>query len=142
MPQAAGPDYDFGSSPILKDLPNGKTVLVAGQKSGNVWAHDPDHKGAVVWKTALVGNTSEFGGKIVWGGRPTIGMPTSAWAPGGIAAVQLRDGERQWFTALAPAPALAAHTGQDGPLTAVPGVVFSGGWDGVLRALYPPARGA
>ena len=30
---------------------------------------------------------------------------------------------------------MATHPGQDGPLTAIPGVVFSGGWDGVLRAL-------
>ena len=34
-----------------------------------------------------------------------------------------------------PAPEMAEHTGQDGPLSAIPGVVFSGGWDGVLRAL-------
>ena len=30
---------------------------------------------------------------------------------------------------------MAQHSGEDGPLTAIPGVVFSGGWDGVLRAL-------
>ena len=30
---------------------------------------------------------------------------------------------------------MTRHAGQDGPLTAIPGVVFSGGWDGVLRAL-------
>jgi polyvinyl alcohol dehydrogenase (cytochrome) len=27
------------------------------------------------------------------------------------------------------------HVGQDGPLTTVPGLVFSGAWDGLLRAL-------
>ena len=30
---------------------------------------------------------------------------------------------------------MARHPGEDGPITAIPGVVFSGGWDGVLRAL-------
>jgi polyvinyl alcohol dehydrogenase (cytochrome) len=30
---------------------------------------------------------------------------------------------------------MAAHPGEEGPLSAIPGVVFSGGWDGVLRAL-------
>jgi len=25
-----GPDYDFGASPILRTLPNGRRVLVAG----------------------------------------------------------------------------------------------------------------
>jgi polyvinyl alcohol dehydrogenase (cytochrome) len=134
-PRNLGPDHDFGASPILKTLPGGRTILVAGQKSGNVWAHDPDRQGAVVWKTALVGNTTEFGGKIVWGGAADDQSAYFGLGPGGIAAVALRDGERKWFTALEPAPALAQHPGQEGPLTAIPGVVFSGGWDGVLRAL-------
>ena len=30
---------------------------------------------------------------------------------------------------------MASHPGHDGPLAAIPGAVFSGGWDGVLRAL-------
>ena len=36
---------------------------------------------------------------------------------------------------LTPAPEFAKHPGHDGALTAIPGVIFSGGWDGVLRAL-------
>ncbi|HLH41674.1 MAG TPA: PQQ-binding-like beta-propeller repeat protein [Bryobacteraceae bacterium] len=134
-PKALGPDHDFGSSPILKTLGGGRTILIAGQKSGNVWAHDPDRKGAVIWRTALVNNTAEFGGKIVWGGAADDQNAYFGLGPGGIAAVQLRDGERKWFTALAPAPAVASHPGQDGALSAIPGVVFSGGFDGVLRAL-------
>ncbi len=134
-PKEVGPDHDFGSPPILKTLPNGRTLLVAGQKSGNVWAHDPDQKGAVVWKTALVNNTTEFGGKIIWGGAADDQNAYFGLGTGGIAAVQLRDGERKWFTALQPVPALASHGGEDGPLTGIPGVVFSGAWDGVLRAL-------
>lgn len=134
-PKNLGPDHDFGASPILKTLPNGHTLLIAGQKSGNVWAHDPDQKGAVVWRTALVNNTKEFGGKIVWGGAADDDNAYFGLGPGGIAAVQLRDGERKWFAALEPAPAVSQHAGHEGALTAIPGVVFSGGWDGVLRAL-------
>lgn len=134
-PAELGPDHDFGSPPILKTLPNGRDLLIAGQKSGIVWAHDPDKKGEVVWKTPLVANTTEFGGKIIWGGAADDQNAYFGLGTGGVAAVQLRDGERQWFTAMPPAPAVASHTGQDGPLTAIPGVVFSGGWDGVLRAL-------
>jgi len=134
-PPELGPDHDFGASPILKTLADGRSLIIAGQKSGNVWAHDPDKKGAVVWKTALVANTTEFGGKIIWGGAADGQNAYFGLGAGGIAAVQLRDGEKQWFTPIQPAPPLAAHTGQDGPLTAIPGVVFSGGWDGVLRAL-------
>ena len=134
-PEHLGPDQDFSASPILRTLSNGKRILVAGQKSGNVWAYDPDNRGAVLWKTALTNNTTEFGGKIVWGGAADEQNAYFGLGPGGIAAVQLRDGERKWFTPLEPAPAMARHPGQDGPLTAIPGVVFSGGWDGVLRAL-------
>jgi polyvinyl alcohol dehydrogenase (cytochrome) len=134
-PKELGPDHDFGSPPILKTLASGRTILVAGQKSGNVWAHDPDNKGAVIWKTALVNNTSEFGGKIVWGGAADDQNAYFGLGPGGIAAVQLRDGERKWFTLPELAAALKQHPGHEGPLTAIPGVVFSGAWDGVLRAL-------
>lgn len=134
-PENLGPDHDFSASPILKDLPNGKRVLVAAQKSGNVWGYDPDNKGAVLWKTALVENTAEFGGKIIWGGAADDRAAYFGLGTGGIAAVALKDGERRWFTPLAPAPAMARHAGQDGPLTAIAGVVFSGGWDGVMRAL-------
>lgn len=133
-PKELGPDHDYGSPPILKTLPDGRTILVAGQKSGIVWAHDPD-KGVVIWKTALVSNTSEFGGKIVWGGAADDQNAYFGIGPGGIAAVQLRDGERKWFTKPELAPAMLAHPGHEGPLTAIPGVVFSGAWDGILRAL-------
>jgi polyvinyl alcohol dehydrogenase (cytochrome) len=134
-PANLGPDHDFSASPILKTLPNGRSILVAAQKSGNVWALDPDQKGAVVWKTALTSNTTEFGGKIVWGGAADDQAAYFGLGTGGIAAVQLKEGERKWFMALDPAPDMARHAGQDGPLTAISGVVFSGGWDGVLRAL-------
>jgi polyvinyl alcohol dehydrogenase (cytochrome) len=129
-----GPDHDFGSPPILKTLADGRDLLIAGQKSGNVWAHDPD-TGAVVWRTPLVENTTEFGGKIIWGGAADGQQAYFGLGTGGIAAVRLSDGERRWFTKLEPAPGMESRAGHDGPLTAVPGVVFSGGWDGVLRAL-------
>jgi polyvinyl alcohol dehydrogenase (cytochrome) len=130
-----GPDHDFGSPPILRTLPNGNTLLIAGQKSGNVWAHDPDRKGAVAWRTPLVSNTTEFGGKIVWGGAADEQNAYFGLGPGGIASVRLTDGQRRWFTALQPAAGAPARPGQDGALTAIPGAVISGGWDGVLRVL-------
>jgi polyvinyl alcohol dehydrogenase (cytochrome) len=134
-PETLGPDHDFASPPILKTLPNGHRILIVGQKSGNVWAHDPDRNGAVVWKTALTANTTEFGGKIIWGGAADDQNAYFGLGAGGIAAVQIKQGERKWFTPLQPTGEMAKHPGQDGPLTAISGVVFSGGWDGVLRAL-------
>ncbi len=134
-PKDFGPDQDFGSPPILRDLGGGRTLLIAGQKSGNVWAYDPDHQGAVAWRTALVNNTKEFGGKLLWGGAADDQAAYFGLDAGGIAAVDIRNGERRWFTPLAPADGRAKHPGETGPLTAIPGIVFSGGFDGVLRAL-------
>lgn len=132
-PDDCGPDHDFGSPAMLVNAA-GRDLLVVGQKSGNVWAHDPD-TGKVVWRSPLVANTTEFGGKIVWGGSSDSDKAYFGLGPGGIAAVQLRDGEKQWFTDIPVAPGMEKHTGHEGPLTTAPGLVFSGSWDGMLRAL-------
>jgi polyvinyl alcohol dehydrogenase (cytochrome) len=134
-PKDFGPDQDFGSPPILRDLPDGRTLLIAGQKSGNVWAYDPDRQGAIVWRTALVNNTKEFGGKIVWGGAADQQTAYFGLGAGGIAAVDIRNGERKWFTPPVPVEGRTQRPGQEGPLATIPGIVFSGGFDGVLRAL-------
>jgi polyvinyl alcohol dehydrogenase (cytochrome) len=64
-PSVNGPDFDFGSSPILVNLPNGKRALVAGQKSGMVHAIDPDQQGEVLWQTRVAkGGTM---GGVQWG---------------------------------------------------------------------------
>jgi polyvinyl alcohol dehydrogenase (cytochrome) len=59
-----GPDFDFGSGPNLIQLPSGRKLVGAGQKSGVYWALDPA-TGAVVWHTQ-VGPGSSSGG-ILWG---------------------------------------------------------------------------
>ena len=64
-PDPPGPDFDFGMAPMLVTRPDGREILVAGQKSGVVWALDPDDDGAVLWSTR-VGKGSALGG-IHWG---------------------------------------------------------------------------
>jgi polyvinyl alcohol dehydrogenase (cytochrome) len=130
-PDPLGPDYDFGSSPILRTLPDGRRILVAGQKSGMVWAHDPDRNGALVWKTQLVEKLAL--GMITFGGAADeqaayFGLKTS-----GVAAVDLATGKRKWFTPVEVKDPNGLF-GETAALTEIPGVVFSGGWDGVLRA--------
>ena len=132
-PKDAGPDYDFGSSPILQSLPGGKSILVAGQKSGNVWGHDPDRKGAVVWKTAVFSTPPKPQGQIVWGGTADNRNAYFGLNSGGIVALSLTNGEREWSALIEPTG--GRHGGHDAAISAVPGVIFSGGWDGVLRAL-------
>ena len=131
-PKELGPDYDFGASPILRTLPNGRRILVAGQKSGMVWAHDPDRKGAVVWKAQLVDKLAL--GMITFGGAADNESAYFGLRTGGIAAVQLATGERRWFTPISASEAQGRFQGETAALTAIPGAVFSGGWDGILRA--------
>lgn len=169
-PPTQGPDFDFGASPILRTLPNGRRVLTAGQKSGVAWGLDPDKEGAVLWEHR-VGKGSVTGG-IEWGGAAdeqavyytnNDGRLGPAEA-GGLAAIRLANGERLWLTRPPPCPpvvppaatpATAApppgsdgrgrggagrggfgrcSQGQPAAPTLIPGVVFSGSMDGVMRA--------
>ncbi len=52
-PESNGPDFDFGSSPILVSLPKGKRALLVGQKSGIVHALDPDRSGEILWQVRV-----------------------------------------------------------------------------------------
>lgn len=130
-PSEIGPDYDFGASPILRSLPNGKRVLVAGQKSGMVWGHDPDRDGTVVWKAQLVKKLAL--GMITFGGAADDQNAYFGLRTGGVAAVRMDTGEQKWFTPIAPAPG-PGPKGETAAITAIPGAIFSGGWDGMLRA--------
>jgi len=130
-PAELGPDYDFGASPILKTLPNGHRMLVAGQKSGMVWGHDPDREGTVAWKAQLVQKLAL--GMITFGGAADNQNAYFGLRTGGVAAVSLDTGEKKWFTPIA-APTGSGPRGETAAITAIPGAVFSGGWDGVLRA--------
>ena len=158
-PEAKGPDHDFGSSPILVDLPNGRRALIAGQKSGVVHAVDPDRGGEILWQTR-VGKGSALGG-VQWGsafdGRrvyvalsdvipETAGTAAAPPTPpgqapppntsgGGLFALDPASGQIVWTT---PHPGCGDRPGcspaQSAAVTAIPGIVFSGGIDGHLRA--------
>jgi len=138
-----GPDFDFGGSPILQSMPNGRSILVAGQKSGMMWGLDPDRQGAVLWKMQVAKNPASTlpnaaktptDGEMVWGGAVDEQNVYFGMNSGGLLAVQLATGERRWFTPLEPSPS-GQYRGEGGAVTAISGVVFSGGWDGTLRAL-------
>jgi polyvinyl alcohol dehydrogenase (cytochrome) len=63
-PETVFRDVDFGASLILGTQSDGKQLVYAGQKSGSVWALEPD-TGKVVWRKAL-GTGSALGG-VHWG---------------------------------------------------------------------------
>lgn len=150
-----GPDYDFGSSVIIEKLPNGRDVLLAGQKSGVVYALDPDRKGAILWQTR-VGKGGTNGG-VQWGmasdgqqvyaavsdlERKTppgtiiqVGLPPDPTQGGGLTALRISNGEKVWYAAPQPCGTVPkCSPAQPAAVTAIPGVVFSGSDDGHLRA--------
>jgi len=150
--ESNGPDFDFGSSPILVTLANGRRALVAGQKSGVVWAVDPDNQGEVLWQTRVAkGGTA---GGVQWGsavdqnnvyvavsdiGRIMLTYTTSTDADpkqgGGMFALRLDNGERVWYTPPEPCGTRPrCSPAQSAAVSAIPGVVFSGSVDGHLRA--------
>jgi len=131
-PKELGPDFDFGSSPILRTLPDGLRILVAGQKSGIVWAHDADRKGKIVWKRQLVDRV--FPGVITFGGAADDETAYFGLKTGGVAAVALTTGDRKWFTPEDDSHSSLQTHGQTAAITGIPGAIFSGGWDGMLRA--------
>ena len=63
-PEKSGPDFDFGMAPILVKRKDGKDILVAGQKSGVVYALSPAD-GKLIWQTRI-GKGGKLGG-IHWG---------------------------------------------------------------------------
>jgi polyvinyl alcohol dehydrogenase (cytochrome) len=161
-PTPLGPDYDFGATPILMTLKNGKQVLVAGQKSGLVYGLDPD-SGALLWKTA-VGVGSAIGG-VEWGigaNDTHVFVPIADFAqvmaelrPGafgaaggpagkpGLYALDPATGTIVWGTPAPKAPCVYASDkgkpslcvrSQPAAPAVIPGVVFQGALDGWFRA--------
>ena len=168
-PQVPGQDLDFGASAILVRLPSGSRALMAGQKSGVLYAIDPDHEGRILWQTR-VGRGGTLGG-IQWGfavddahiyvalsdakvqlvSPGTAGAQPSAFGPsllldsnagGGLFALDPGSGKVVWHT---PHPGCMSKPGcspaQSAAVTAIPGVVFSGGLDGHLRAYSTQSGG-
>jgi polyvinyl alcohol dehydrogenase (cytochrome) len=153
-----GPDFDYGSSVILEKADNGRDVLLSGQKSGVVYALDPERKGEILWQVR-VGQGGTNGG-VQWGmasdgnqvyaatsdvrriqtrqdpldPRPQFADPKVG---GGLTALRIVNGEKVWFS---PPIVCAANAkpgcspAQSQAVTAIPGVVFSGSLDGHLRA--------
>ena len=133
-PTKIGPDWDFGgASVILRTLPNGKDVLVGSGKHGIAVAVDPDQQGKVIWRTKLYGDTPPTAdGLVIFGGGADA---SNVYYPlqrpgGGITALNLATGKALWTT-----PLKADGRGQIGPASVIPGVVFTGAWDGTLRAV-------
>jgi len=146
-PEKPGPDLDFGMAPIMVTKKDGTDILVAGQKSGVVYALTPD-KGKLIWQTRI-GKGGMLGG-IHWGmatdgkniyaanadNNIAIDKRDSSIKPTpGIFALDLVTGKLIWSE---PAPACADKKNcfpfNSAAPAVIPGIVFAGSLDGHMRA--------
>jgi polyvinyl alcohol dehydrogenase (cytochrome) len=154
-PFEPGPDVDFGASAIL--LPGGERLL-AGQKSGIVYALDATKQGEILWQTRV--GEGGLNGGVQWGMATdgtyvyaaTSDVGRTRWAGdpfdtrryvldprkgGGLTALSVADGGRAWHVPAAPcrdgAPP-GCSPAQPGAVTLIPGVVFATSNDGHVRA--------
>jgi len=140
-PDHEGPDFDFGQPPILTQLGGGKRALVIGQKSGMVYAIDPDAEGKILWQTRA-GAGGRLGGSQ-WGSAADnrriyvaisdvgIRSVADAAAPnghrigldpktgGGLRAIDLRSGKIVWSARPATCPGTQAEAPIKGASQAV-----------------------
>lgn len=152
-PVENGPDLDIGASPILQRLPDGKDLLLVGQKSAHVFALDPE-TGALRWRVKE--GRGGYAGGVHWGmatdattlyapNADTIFLGTEKGeAKPGLFAIDPTNGQVKWF---APAPLVcradqkpACDPGYSAPATAMEGAVFAPGFDGYLRAYNPAGQ--
>ena len=148
-PEENGPDLDIGAPPVLVTLADGRDVLVTGQKSADVFALDPDD-GELLWRRRT--GRGGFAGGVHWGlategtrvyvpNADTLFLPSDAErgeAKPGMFTLDAATGETLWFTPVpnrCPESAQpACDPGLSAAVTAIPGIVFAGGFDGWLRA--------
>ncbi|MEX1257730.1 MAG: PQQ-binding-like beta-propeller repeat protein [Gemmatimonadota bacterium] len=139
-------DWDFGGSAILIALADGRELLLAGQKSGHLWALNPDD-GSVVWERR-VGEGGALGGNH-WGiavDGERVFLPISDPGAGanrmpGMYAFGIATGAPVWEHRLSPdcpperaerVPGCQARFGLSATPLVVDGAVISAGIDGRL----------
>jgi polyvinyl alcohol dehydrogenase (cytochrome) len=154
-PFEAGPDVDFGSSAILL---RGGERLLAGQKSGIVYALDAAQRGEILWQTRVgeggLNGGVQWGmatdGEYVYAATSDVGRTRWAGDPfdtrrygldpkkgGGLTALRVADGSRVWHAPAPPCPDGApagCSPAQPGAVTLIPGAVFATSNDGHVRA--------
>ncbi|GAB1269550.1 PQQ-binding-like beta-propeller repeat protein [Aurantivibrio infirmus] len=142
-PEELGPDFDFGSSVIVRNVGD-KSYGLAGQKSGIMYAVDLNDNGKIAWEKKL-GEGSALGG-IQWGSAAddkTVYVPvtdTAVFNPTlrkpGLTALDIATGEQRWHT---PAPKCGpevrrCNNGISAAISVMPGALFAGDLQGMFRA--------
>ncbi|MEA2398249.1 MAG: hypothetical protein QOK25_1805 [Thermoleophilaceae bacterium] len=123
--KAAGPDYDFGSSPNLIQGADGRALVGVGQKSGTYWGFDRATL-APVWSVftaqgapsvgGIVGSTA-YDGTRIYGPDTPAGEEWAATRSGQLSWLSSDGGPLQ-FAAVSVANGVVYTTDMSGTLTA------------------------
>lgn len=144
-------DVDFGASVIIADVGDGRELLLAGQKSSDVWALDPDADGEVVWHwNNGVGTVNggvhwgmAFDGTKVYAPLSDPGRPRPGFVPQpGLYALDAATGRLVWEQRVEPdcegrqarAKYCEFQYGYSTATTVIGSVVVQGSLDGRLHA--------
>jgi polyvinyl alcohol dehydrogenase (cytochrome) len=166
-PENPGPDFDFGASVIIAKNSEGKDVLLAGQKSGDVWSLDPDDSGRVLWNQRISDGTPVGGihwGMAVVGDKVFVPLADPEWSIAqweyeplaGMVALDISTGKLAWrhesnrgcFINLAevdmstgeakvPWPSCPQYYGNSGAALGLDDMVLAGTLNGKLQAFSP-----
>jgi polyvinyl alcohol dehydrogenase (cytochrome) len=153
-------DHDFGGSVVIAQRPDGRDILISGQKSAAVWALDPDNGGRLIWTRRL--SRGGANGGIHWGiaadgTRVYVPIndnaaPSAEYPVAGVAlhALNIETGEVEWTRrgeGDCSGDRRARYAGcqtrfgfSPAPLV-VDGAVIQGSVDGILR-VFDAATGA
>ena len=145
-------DHDFGGSVLIAKRPDGRDILVSGQKSGVIWALDPDNGGKLVWSRKI--SKGGANGGVHWGiatdgqrifapmndnAQPTPELPLAGV---GLHALDIETGKVLWSKKgegdcsgdrKARYAACATRIGFSPAPLVVDGAVLQGSVDGILR---------
>jgi polyvinyl alcohol dehydrogenase (cytochrome) len=153
-------DHDFGGSVIIAKRADGRDILLAGQKSGAVWALDPDNGGKLIWTKRLSKGGANGGihwgvatdGKRVFAPINDAAPPSEEYPLGGVGlhALDVETGKVLW-TAKGEGDcsgdrrtryaACQTRIGFSPAPLVVDGAVIQGSLDGILR-VYDAESGA
>lgn len=145
-PSPVGPDFSIGAAVIHYAPTSGRELLLVGQKSGLVYALDPLRNGEIVWQRRVGAGTAlggiEFGlasdSARVYAGVSDIATLKRDGTPG-LYAMNIADGALAWSQPTSNTPRCRwknfwCHGAISQAITAIPGAVFAGSYDGHFRA--------
>ena len=133
-PNPTGPDWDFSASSSLATTTAGRDIIIAPQKQGLVWALNPD-TGAVLWKQDVAREIAGGRGETLFGGAVDRQNAYFGLVSGAHLALDLKTGEEVWYSPIVRPAGRENKRGVVGAVTLIPGVLFSGAGDGVVRAV-------